>query len=70
MTSDKKKKLSPATVRQRVLKLIDKIEALRREIDAIKSRCSHEWGYSSDPSGGSDSGYYCLACQSTRRNLS
>ena len=62
-------KLAPKTVLARTAKLIEKIEAIRSEITALKNRCAHDWEYEGDPSGNNDTGYYCSACNAWRKNL-
>jgi hypothetical protein len=62
-------KLSPKTVRSRINKVIEKIKTLEKEIASIKSRCTHDWQYESDPSGNNDSGYYCSYCNGWRNRL-
>jgi hypothetical protein len=63
------KPLTPKIVMKRIAEKVKQMENLRYEIEGIKFRCSHEWEYESDPSGNNDSGYYCRACQTTKRRI-
>lgn len=63
------KPLTPKFVMKQVAAKMKEMEKLRFEIEKIKFRCSHEWEYEQDPSGNNDSGYYCRACQSSRKRI-
>lgn len=51
-------------------KFIQDQKEYSKSITEIRLKCQHEWTFSSDPSGNSDSSYECDACGSSKRCLS
>ncbi len=62
----KLRSLSPGSVVLQLRKIDAKtngfLAEMQKEKDCIKSRCTHSFEYHSDPSGGNDCGYFCIAC--------
>jgi len=67
MPQKQNKKLRPDELKRRLATLYKELDDCRdknaKAIQALKLRCPHKWEYHYDPSGGSDSGYYCHLCR-------